>query len=352
MDKILVYRIGSIGDTLVALPSFRAIRETYPNAHISLLTNGDSKNPSNLIAKEILPKGLFDDWIAYPKINLKNTRKLIFDLRKEKFDAVFYLMNRNRTHFRVKRDVLFFHLAGISKIFGVNHLLKNLLTMKPTKPVKKVESEMEFLLDGLYKEDLPLPPRNTFTPDLKLTEEELKFAEDWLESNLGGDWQKKKIVAVMPSTNWESKIWAEENFAEIVSRLLKNTGVFPVVFGGDKDVEKGNRLLKSWNAGRNAAGKLNLREVAAVVSKCKIYLGTDTGVMHIAGAVGTPCVAIFAAHDYPGRWHPFGENHKIFRERVECEGCFAPKCFNNQKCLSLINVENVYQACLKLLENA
>jgi heptosyltransferase III len=352
MKKILVYRIGSIGDTLVALPSFHAIRAAFPNAHISLLTNGDSNNVHNLIAKEMLPDGLFDEWIAYPQITLQNIKNLISELRKRNFEAAFYLMTRNRTYLRIKRDILFFRLAGIKKIYGVDYLLKNLLTMKPAKPVRRVESELEFFLDAILSENLNFTSKTSYSPDLRITAAERFFAEQWLENNCGSDWKQKKIIAVMPSTNWESKIWAEENFIQVVSLLIKDKEVFPVVFGGKSDREKGDKFVKNWKIGRNAAGELNLRQVAAVLSYCKIYLGTDTGVMHLAGAVGTPCVAVFAAHDYPGRWHPYGANHKIFRERVECEGCFSPKCFNNQKCLNLIKSENVYRACLELLENA
>jgi ADP-heptose:LPS heptosyltransferase len=81
-----------------------------------------------------------------------------------------------------------------------------------------------------------------------------------------------------------------------------------------------------------------------------MYLGADTGTMHLAAAVGKPCAGVFAATDYDGRWTPFGHSHKIFRERVECEVCFAPKCFNQRKCLNLITPEAVFAGCAEILE--
>lgn len=351
MDKILVYRIGSIGDTLVALPSFWAIRDAFPKAHITYFTNGATSDPNDLIAKKILPEGIFDEWLVYPNDFAKASAGLILKLRRKKFDSLFYLMTRNRGYYRVKRDVLFFRLAGIKKFFGVNYLLENLLTMAPEKPVKTVESELEYLLKSLYFENLELPPINSFKPNLKLTFDEIKRSRDWLESNCPAAWREKRLIAVMAGTNWSSKIWAEENYIEIVSRLIVEKNVFPVVFGGKNDREQGDRFLEAWKTGANAAGELGIRGDAGLLQECNLYLGTDTGTMHLAGSVGTPCVAVFAAIDYVGRWTPFGSGHRIFRERVECEGCFAPVCFNRHKCLNLISPQSVFQACAEILEN-
>lgn len=351
MDKILVYRIGSIGDTLVALPSFWAIRKAFPKAHITYFTNGATDNADDLVAKKVLPEGIFDDWLVYPNDFVKASAGLILKLRQKKFDSLFYLMTRNRGYYRVQRDILFFRLAGIRKIFGVRYLLENLLTMQPEKPVKTVETELEYLLKCLYFENLDLPPINDFKPDLGLTGEEIKKSHDWMEAHCPSAWREKRLMAVMAGTNWDSKIWAEENYIQVVSRLVKERNVFPIVFGGKNDREQGSRFLESWKTGANAAGELGIRGDAGILRECNFYLGTDTGTMHLAGSVGTPCVAVFAAIDYVGRWTPYGEGHKIFRERVECEGCFTPDCFNNHKCLNLISPENVYRACVEILQN-
>lgn len=351
MKNILVYRIGSIGDNLVALPAFRAIRTLFPDARISYLTNGETEDTEKLIGRKILPENLFDEWIAYPSTSFKNTKKLVLNLRRKKIDALFYLMTRNRSYMRIRRDLLFFRLAGIKKIYGAKYLQQNILTMTPEKPVKTVETELEYLLKCIFYEGLASKSQSSFAPDLNLTSDERKKAETWLEEKFGNDWKKKHLIAVMAASNWESKIWAEENFVKTVSRLIEKKNVFPIIFGGGKEREQGERFLEIWKRGGNAAGELGLRIDAALLENCRLYLGTDTGTMHIAGSVGIPCVAVFAATDYVGRWTPFGENHKIFRERVECEGCFSPKCFNNHKCLNLISVDAVYQACLEILEN-
>ena len=101
--KILVYRIGHLGDTIVSLPSFWAIRDNYPQAQITLLTNSNLKNPNYILAKNVLPeRGLFDDWISYPSESKKLQilyafSKLFLEIRRRNFDVEFYLTTRNRS---------------------------------------------------------------------------------------------------------------------------------------------------------------------------------------------------------------------------------------------------------------
>ena len=101
--------------------------------------------------------------------------------------------------------------------------------------------------------------------------------------------------------------------------------------------------------GTNSAGQLSVRESAALLRECKLYLGNDTGTMHLAAAVETACVAIFAAVDWRGRWTPFGLGHQIFRQTVKCEGCHTPDCFNAHKCLEMTTVSEVHAACSRIL---
>jgi ADP-heptose:LPS heptosyltransferase len=70
--------------------------------------------------------------------------------------------------------------------------------------------------------------------------------------------------------------------------------------------------------------------------------------MHLAAAVGTKCVAIFSAHNYPGQWEPYGEGHIIFRKDVECSPCYLMECPKGNLCTNLITVEEVINAVNKL----
>lgn len=338
----------------MSLPAFWAIRKAFPVAHLALLTSVDAENSNFVVAQSVLPeKGLFDEWLFYPSGNLSKSKtifamfKLLTDIRRKKFDGLFYLMTRNRTAEQIKRDKRFFRAAGIKQIFGTDYLARHNLELKPTAPVPEVKAEKDFLLDSLPSDQFNFDLRSE--PDLRLTGEEISFARNWLTQNCGAAFESNRLLAVAPGSKWNSKIWAEDKYEKTVSELIKSKDLFPVIFGGIEDREKGIRLLQKWQTGANAAGELNIRQAAAALVNCRLYLGNDTGTMHLAASVKTPCVALFAAIDYPGRWHPFGDNHIILREKIECEGCHLQICPIGNLCLKKISVERVLAACEKIL---
>lgn len=354
LKNILVYRIGHLGDTIVALPAFWEIRKRFPASKITLLTNSDAKNKNYITAKNILPEeGLFDSYITYDNsaAKLKKVKvfaELLLKLRLRKFDSLYYLSTRNRTDEQIDRDIKFFNLAGIKFFFGIDYLRENQLNFTETKPLPVVEPEYKFLLKSI--ENGTQQNTSEIRYDLELNNIEEKFSSDWLEKNCGEHFFSKKIIAVAPGSKWSSKLWFEDKYLETLERLIRDFDIFPVIFGGREDFEAGERILSKLKHGANAAGVFSIRESAAALKKCMCYLGNDTGTMHLAATVKTPCVAVFAATDYQGRWYPFGSDNQIFRKVVECEGCHTPQCFNDHKCLKLISVDEVYLACKKIIE--
>ena len=352
--KILVFRTGHLGDTLVALPAIWAIKQNFPDAHLTLLSNISLESVNYTTAKGVLPAaGIFDDWLSYPTQtgmlnSAVNLARLLFQIRAKKIDTLIYLMSRNRQPRQVARDVQFFKFAGIRQHAGEKYLLENFLPETASAPLPVLEREYIFNLRCMEEEGIALQPGSD-PNELLLSDAEKQFAEMWLKENCAGALNEGRMIAVAPGSKWDSKVWDEEKFTETLSRLITHKNLFPIIFGGPEDRDKGERILKKIGIGANAAGKLGIREAAAALSHCRLYLGNDTGTMHLAAAVGVPCVAIFAAIDYPGRWYPFGERNIILRKSVPCEGCHSPKCKFNRECLD-IGVDEVYEACLKILE--
>ena len=346
--NILIFRIGHLGDTVVALPALWSLRERFSTSRITLLTNIDLRNRHYISPASVLPQnGLIDEFIAYPT-NLRSAfkaaalLKLMGELRSRQFDIAVYLMPRQRTSLQVTRDRFFFRLCGLRELIGSDFLLRNRLEVPCPKPLTSTMREARFLLEML--KDLGIEPGLENT-DLLLTPAEIASADRWIREStaVAGS---SKLIAIAPGAKWESKRWAEENYAEIVSMLLQDHDVFPVVFGGKEDREAGDRMLGRWRRGANAAGILTVRESAALLRECVFYLGNDTGTMHLASAVGTPCVAIFAGVDWKGRWDPFGERNRLFRASYQCEGCDLGRCINQHRCLELIDKDEVYRECL------
>src|SRR5205807_2577976 len=125
--------------------------------------------------------------------------------------------------------------------------------------------------------------------DLGLGPAEAEHVSNWL-SQLEPD-GNRPWLAIGPGSKMPAKRWPLERFQHVVSSLIKEFDVWPVVFGGSEDRELGEELLSAWKRGYNAAGALGLRPVAAALKRCRLFLGNDTGTMHMAAAVGVRCVA-------------------------------------------------------------
>ncbi len=332
------------------------MRNAFPNAHIGLLSNADVKNPHYVSAEKVLPsQGLIDEWLTYPTnlgkaAALSSLVRLVIGLRRSQFDAVVYLMPRMRTVEQIDRDICFFRFGGISRSIGANYLRMTGLKEPIPKPTPVVESESEHLLRCLTFDGIEIDV-NALTPDLKLSDVEISTANNWFLKAADGSNGGRRLVAVAPGSKWASKVWPEDRFEAVIGRMISTHGVFPIIFGGQEDRGKGDRLIEKWKTGVNAAGKLAVRESAALLRECELYVGNDTGTMHLAATVGTKCVAVFASIDWKGRWAPYGSGHTVFRQTVECEGCYSPDCFNANKCLDLTTVDDVYQACVQTLKS-
>ena len=93
-----------------------------------------------------------------------------------------------------------------------------------------------------------------------------------------------------------------------------------------------------------------MRQSAALLDRCKLFVGNDTGTMHLAAAGGLPCVALFSARDEQGKWDPMGGPHHVIRKSVPCAGCMLVQCVERDRlCLRLIEVDEVVAAAEDLL---
>jgi ADP-heptose:LPS heptosyltransferase len=350
--NILIFRLGQLGDTLVCLPALQAIRENFPNTCISMLTDGYA-NSAYVSPSEILPDGLIDEYIRYSPAdkNIVSLIKKVLEIRHKQFDALIYLAPRQRTPRQIQRDRLFFKIAGIKHIMIGKYSAPLPDINKSSRPLPAQEHELDYYLSLLDAYGIPVPAKEARRLDIWLTEEEKNFARTFLCDKIGDDWGLKMLVGICPAAKVHSKIWNIEYFSELLRRMIYSYNVFPIIFGAGSEAELGNVLIKEIGRGVNAAGCLSVRQAAAVLNFCRLYVGNDTGGMHMAVSTNTPCVVPFAAQDWPGRWYPYGDGHKVLRKNVDCEGCRLSECPRGNKCLMDISVDEVFAACDELLNN-
>jgi heptosyltransferase-3 len=347
--RILIYRLGSLGDTVLVLPSFRLVRETYPAASITVLTNSPISGKAAPLESILTSSGLIDDVIHYP-VGLRDTRQLVAlirRLRAEKFDLVVSLAAA-RGLMASMRDLLFFKICGISKAVGIPFQHRDLVCV-PGRDNILFESEAIRLLrrvSSLGQADL----NDRKWIDLGLTAEERSEAIRLLAAaGIEGNF----IVASL-GTKSLLKDWGTLNWTTLLEKLRPahpNLGL--VLLGSADEFDRSAHLLKLWDGpNANLCGTTSPRVSAAVLERAILYVGHDSGPMHLAAAAGIPCVAIFSAIAPPGQWYPLGSGHVILYPTA----FFDPQRTNDpghqKAALASIKVDDVLQAIGSILENS
>lgn len=352
--RILIFSTGSLGDTLLVVPALRALRQHYPRAELVLLSDLQAGSQFVLAQDVMMGTGLIDRTLTYvvhrgrlaPLSNLAKRLALLARLRRGGFDALAYCVEAYRGDRRVARDRLFFRLAGMRRFIGMGGL-----EARPTATglaIETVSNRADELLHRFGAAGISVPPAGEGVLDLNLGRADHAAFERWrkaLPPDGGLPW-----IGVGPGSKMPAKVWPAERFADLGRQLLDRFDVWPVVFGGPEDAALGDRLVQSWGRGYVAAGALGIRDAAVALGRCRLYVGNDTGTMHLAAAAGTPCVAIFSAREPAGRWHPYGPGHRVLRVAIECAGCCLTTCAERHNaCLTRIPVDVVYNACAEVL---
>lgn len=356
--NILIFRIGQLGDMMVSVPALWAIRDNCPEAHLTLLCDGHVDR-NYVTASDVLEgSGIVDDFIPYCIVDSKLERLtrfvrmlgLMWHLRSVHYDTMVYLAPSIRSKRQIRRDALFFRLAGIRRFIGIKsfrHLPKKI----PGQFISVVPQEADLLLGRLQKFGIRIPRSGRGRVDVNIGEQERAAVSQWLEKLPpdGG----RRWLALGPGSKMPAKIWPIERYTEVLSHLIEEFDIWPVVFGGPEDKILAESMVSKWARGYVAAGSLKVRESIAAMKKCAFYLGNDSGTMHMAVAAGLKCVAIFSSRDYPGKWEPYADGHIVLRTPISCEGCMLLDCIDHKmKCILAVTVEKVLSACREFLTRA
>lgn len=354
VKRVLVYRLGSLGDTVVALPALHLVERAFPSAERRMLTNFpvSVKAPAAaaILAKNGLVQGYFRYTVATrsPAVLLR----LWWELFRWRPEVLVYL-GPVRGVEAAKRDARFFRLCGIRRLIGV--------------PVTEAMQTHRVLADGTLEPEAERLARNLAELgdaqvdsrgawDLRLTAAEQARAEEVLRP--AGE---RPVLAVSVGTKVQSKDWGGANWRALLARLgALYPGYALALMGAPEESAASEAAAEGWRstAGTslviNLCGVLTPRESAACLARARVFLGHDSGPMHLAAAVGTTCVAIFAARNVPRVWFPHGASHRVLYHPVDCMGCGLETCLvERKKCLigpstgiTVAEVEGEVQAVL------
>lgn len=340
--KVLVYRLGSLGDTVVALPALQLVRQAFPEAQLSLLTNKPVASKAAPI-ESVLPPHFFEHVIDYP-MGLRNPGKLLQvsnRIRAGRFDAVINL-SAARGRLKAWRDTMFFRCSGVPRVIG-SPIAPADATVCLDKATGLFESETRRLLRRVRSlGSIELEAASSW--DLALTPEEHAAAARYVPAD-------RPVLMICLGTKAPANDWEEHNWRALLTQLSKELPQWHLVLiGAPEEAQLAERCAAEWGGPKlNLCGRLAPRESAAALSRAKVFVGHDSGPMHLASAVGTPCVAIFSARNKPGQWFPARSGHKIFYHQTECFGCGLTVCTKEKKrCILSITPGEVAAAVLSL----
>lgn len=358
--RVLVYLIGALGDTLAALPALYGLRKCYPQALIGLMSDAQT-GPLRVNPRDVLGgTGLVDEFYTYPASwswrhpmrKLIGMASLYRVVSRFAPDVLVYLPNVFSDDRRIRRDMFFFRLAGVRRILGLSNL--------PARPGARTDTARARLpkLSEIYlarlRSDLPelgLAPEDWLGLRELISLRGRREFEQWLAHSTNGAglrWVAFGIGSKMPA-----KRWPLDRFVDVARELVCRFDIWPVAFGSADERELALAFVRAVGRGCVAAGQLSVQGAAAALARCKLYVGNDTGTMHLAATVGVPCVAIFSARDYPGLWEPVGDSHTILRHDPECALCQSEVCnVPEHPCLNAITPQAVIDVCAKYLRES
>jgi heptosyltransferase II len=342
--RILVIKLVAIGDLVVALPTLKAIKKSYPQSHLTILVTPR--------VKEVVEGYPYLDEITYYDIlgkdkGIKNLFKIIKQLRENKFDLVIDL----EQYYRITS--LISYLSGITNRAGFNlpgQGKKNLLTIKAPYSIEKHEVEAFLKLAKQIGAN---------TSEIKLEEiwvsvEDQEYVDGFLtEAGVKSD---DLIVGIHPGTGPSaiSRRWQMEKFGILADWLIREFKAKVIFTGSKSEVDLINKIVKSMTSKPIvAAGKTSLKQLAEISRRCTLFISVDTGPLHIAAAMGTKVIGLYGPNT-PVKWGPYGNGHITIYKGLECSPCtkqYLGQVSNCKDpiCMKNITVEDVKSAVRQIL---
>jgi heptosyltransferase-2 len=337
LDKILIRGTNWIGDAVMTLPAIASVRAAYPRAHMAILAKPAVTDIYRLFtaADEIIPyEKKFDTPFG--------VFRLAYALKQKKYDAAILLQNAIEA-------AIIARAAGIRVRAGFSSDGRGILL---THAIRRTEAifnvhQIDYYLEmvkalGCADVDRAMHLETHISPvDAK------KALRQYLPES------DRNVIGIAPGAAYgPAKRWLAERFAAAGDQLGRDLNARVILFGGNDDRETAGQVRACAQSDMiNLAGMTSLKDAVYLISQCKLFLSNDSGLMHVAGALNIPTVAVFGSTN-PVTTSPAGEKTILVRKDVSCSPCLKKVCPTDFRCMTLITVSDVVGAAKSLLNKS
>lgn len=328
--KILVIRLDGIGDVLLSTPVYEALKKRYPSAKLTILVSSYTKGVIEMNPYVDNVFMLDNTWFTTDsKTNFSVILSMIRKIRKENFDIGIDLRGDIRNIL-----LMFFGKVGYRVGYGITgggFLLNKMPSYE--KEMHEVDKNLK-LIQGL---------------DCKVIDRRLQiYYSQADEANILNLLEREHVgkdeilLAVHMETGYPSKSWKKERFVQLLQEMHKRDYGKIVLIGVNNDNGFRNIYEQLECNYINTVGKLSIRQLAVLLERCAVLVSCDSGPVHVATAVRTPCIVLFSGTNDVRQWGLFNNVNRVIHKEVECSPCEMRICHRNAHiCMDKIRLEDV-----------
>ncbi|MBI5183569.1 MAG: glycosyltransferase family 9 protein [Nitrospinae bacterium] len=335
--RILIVKLGSIGDVVHGLPLLKTLRKNYPSAYIVWVVESKAREilQGNKDLDEII---VINTRELRKRVNLSTINEMIGKikvLRSKGFDLAIDIQGL------IKSGVIAYLSRAIVRI-GFNRgdarepLNRLFMTIEPPligKDIHVIDKNLSLLrFLGL----------NSFSKEFTI---QTSPADEWYIDDLfkeKGIDLSNGLIVINTGVGFKTKGWPAKNYAELSRRIMDELNKKVILIWGPGEEGLVREISDMMHHKPIIPPLTTIKQATALIRRCEMFIGGDTGPLHIASALKIPTVAIFGPTD-PIRNGPYGDNHTVIHKDLVCSGCYKRRC-QTMECMKGITAEEVYRA--------
>jgi predicted lipopolysaccharide heptosyltransferase III len=335
--SVLVVRLRSIGDTVLTTPSLYALKRFLPHARVDILLE-------DWVAPVLEGFEFVDNIITLKRGSTAARAGVARHLRAARYDVAYNLHGGTTATLLTRASGARYRIGYSSYQYGRlhNHLAPSSSSLWGRDKTHSVEQQLALL--GWT--GVPVTDR----PETRLTVTGQAAARVSARLRAAGLDETGSIAVIHPAAAFDTKQWATERFAR-VAESLASRGLAVVAITASTEAHVTEKFKQYTTVPVVAFTDLSLPEVTALLSQARLFVGNDSGIAHMAAAVGAPSVVIFGSSN-TAHWRPWAKSPaEVVVEEMECQPCHGYFCekFEQPECIKRVPVERVLGAIDRVL---